>query len=84
MSYMFPEMKTVKENTLEFAVCKLAEEVGEVAEVICKRNGYIMDEVMDVMQCCENILRKLYVSDDFYDELVMRHIEHERGRGYYA
>lgn len=84
MSYIFPKAKSV-ENGLLWQIVKLAEECGEVAQARVKDKTVfeIADEVIDVMQVCENILHTLNISEDQFEELCDKHERKCRERNYY-
>ena len=84
MSYMFPEYNSVKDYELAWHGAKLAEECGEVCQGICKGNNYedIANECFDVIQCAENILRKIGITHGMYDCIAVGHVDKDTERGY--
>lgn len=84
IGYTLPEYNSVVEEDFNWHAAKLAEECGEVCQVICKRNnlGDAALECIDVIQCAENILRKIGVTDKMLDQMRSDHAEKDKRRGY--
>lgn len=79
---MFPRIYWTKRNpmqTLKDKIDKLEEEAAEVAEA--KDYMDIVDETLDVMHCCVEILRD--VPKELVDESLLLHNYKNRERGYY-
>lgn len=84
MGYLFPEANSVHDHDLVWQAAKLAEECGELAQVIIKGEyNRIPEEGMDVIQVVENIFRQINMTQGIYDEAVSLHEISCRDRGYY-
>lgn len=79
---MFPHIYWTKRNpmqTLEDKINKLVEEAAEVTSA--KDYMDIIDETLDVMHCCVEILRDC--PEELVDESLLLHNAKNRKRGYY-
>ena len=86
IGYTLPLFNSVLEQDLTWHAAKLSEETGEVCQAIIKNRNPIdvALECMDVIQCAENILRKLDLTPGLIDQLREIHIKNCDGRGYIA
>lgn len=78
----FPRIYWTKRNpmqTIKDKVSKLTEEASEVAEADCYTD--IVDETLDVMHCCVEILRDC--SKKLLFESLLAHNFKNKDRGYY-
>ena len=84
--YTLPLFNSVVENDLIWHAAKLSEETGEVCQAIIKNRKpvNIALECMDVIQCAENILRKLNLTPGLIDQLREMHVIDCAERGYIA
>lgn len=83
--YRFPEACSVKDESIEWQGCKLAEESGEVCQAIVKgTRQQVISECIDVIQVCENILRKCGCTDGMVRDALDAHIDRCSDRGYYV
>lgn len=86
MPYVMPRMKSVSVEDIYWHASKLAEETGEVCQIICK-NGIsdpvdLAHECLDVIQCAENILRNIGITTEMYDNVMIEHLYKQKNRGY--
>lgn len=83
--YRFPEAWSVRDYDATWQAAKLAEECGEVSQEIIKGTSQqVISEVIDVMQVCENILRKYGCTEGMYRDAMNDHIVRCEERGYYV
>lgn len=83
--YRFPEAWSVRDNDIMWQAAKLSEECGEVAQAIIKgTRQQVISEVIDVMQVCENILRKCECTDGMYRNAMNDHLVRCEERGYFV
>lgn len=84
IGYTLPEYWSVSEEELTWHAAKLAEEAGEVCQAVCKRKDVldIAEECIDAMQCLENILRHIGITDGCLAALRIAHVEKDAKRGY--
>ena len=84
MGYTLPEYKSVHCETIEWHAAKLAEECGEVCQKVCKHGSVIeiAEECIDAIQCAENIMRSIGITDGMVDNLRDNHIDKDGARGY--
>lgn len=82
--YRLPEYKSVTDEDFNWHAAKLAEETGEVCQTICKRKNLqeTVAECIDVIQCCENIMRKAGITDSCLQSLFEQHVAKDEERGY--
>lgn len=85
VGYTMPETSCAKYEGTAFNAAKLAEETGEVCQAIVKRKNpeEIASECMDVIQCAENMLRRLDFTDNMVRAMRANHIASCFERGYY-
>ena len=86
IGYTLPMFNSVMEQNLTWHAAKLSEETGEVCQAIIKDFDAIdiALECVDVIQCAENILRKLNLTPGLMDQVRQAHIDSADRRGYIA
>lgn len=84
--YTMPLFNSVMEQDLIWHAAKLAEETGEVCQGIVKNKAPVdvALECMDVIQCAENVLRKLRLTPGMMNDLRAMHVRSCENRGYVA
>lgn len=82
--YTLPKYKSVGDKFLLWHVAKLSEECGEVCQSLLKDKSYeeTASECIDVIQCAENILRRIGISENELVELKKKHVIKDAKRGY--
>lgn len=83
--YRFPEAYSVRDESIEWQGCKLAEETGEVCQAIVKgTRQQVIAECVDVIQVCENILRACDCTEGMLRDAFNAHLVYCSDRGYYV
>lgn len=81
--YVMPELVFADDDLFEICA-KLAEETGEVCQAVSKNKSVheIAQELLDVQQVTENMLRKIGYTDSVLSDARVQHWIAMKRRGY--